>query len=564
MRLFNILFYCTVFFFMGQSQNIVPQREWVRYGTDGYGWTPGFEGTNVATDPSGDVFLVGQFSDTVYFGNDTIATDTGDAGSFLLAKYDSSGNFKWAKWQDISSPHTGSFGTGVATDGYDNVFITGGMAKDTMQLDSMVIYGPGIFLIKYDTGGKVLWAKTIASGQFVGANAAATDTAGNVVVAGEFGDTIKLGNTVLISGGTNNIFIAKYDANGNNLWAQSAIGNGDDRANAVATDIAGNVYFTGQFKSDILTLGNSRLYMNGGIIKVITAKLNTDGNPVWARSNTGTAPSGGNGVIADSRGNVYSTGSFAQSDIVFGNSTLSLGNEADASFFLVKYDSLGDVVWLKGITDYSVGDVGYSLAVDMNDNIYVTGGTSAGLLTFDGTAVLSDNNLCDPMFILVLDTNGNLLCGEIIGSGGDDNSGICVDRNGDIYIGGDYTCPVIMGYDTAIKPGGGEAGFVAKFVCTNTIGVNAIARVFQSTQIILSPNPATTQTMLTYSLSNPSTNATLIIYDIYGRQITQYKLPQTQTGQQLINTQTLSSGVYLCSLVEDGRVTVTKRLVVEK
>ncbi|MBI3656974.1 MAG: SBBP repeat-containing protein [Acidobacteria bacterium] len=53
--------------------------------------------------------------------------------------------------------------------------------------------------------------------------------------------------TLTCSSGREDIFLAKYDAAGNVLWARRAGGSDDDLANGVAVDGSGNAYVTGFF-----------------------------------------------------------------------------------------------------------------------------------------------------------------------------------------------------------------------------------------------------------------------------------------------------------------------------
>src|SRR5258706_6575866 len=90
-----------------------------------------------------------------------------------------------------------------------------------------------------------LWARA-ATGVAEGLSVA-TDASGNVFVTGYFvSDSITFGTTTLVNAGATNtdIFLAKYDGNGNVLWAKSAGGTPVDVGWCVATDASGNVFIT--------------------------------------------------------------------------------------------------------------------------------------------------------------------------------------------------------------------------------------------------------------------------------------------------------------------------------
>ena len=101
-----------------------------------------------------------------------------------------------------------------------------------------------------------LWARS-AGNNCASGNAVVTDASGNVYVTGSYScSTITFGTTVLNNVFTSgsDLFIVKYDSLGNIIWAKSAGGHGNDVSQAITTDASGNVYITGLFYSRILIL----------------------------------------------------------------------------------------------------------------------------------------------------------------------------------------------------------------------------------------------------------------------------------------------------------------------
>ncbi|HRW22730.1 MAG TPA: hypothetical protein P5509_12230, partial [Bacteroidales bacterium] len=118
----------------------------------------------------------------------------------------------------------------------------------------------------------------------------AVDANNNLIVAGDFrSGELYFGSTILsCQFGHYDIFVAKYDEDGNVLWAISGNGDSEDNVNAVAVDINGDVYITGQFSSPVLNFGTSVLNnSNPGTYTndVFVVKLNgNNGNVLWAIS----------------------------------------------------------------------------------------------------------------------------------------------------------------------------------------------------------------------------------------------------------------------------------------
>jgi hypothetical protein len=107
------------------------------------------------------------------------------------------------------------------------------------------------------------WAKSIGSTVLGEGHAIAVDCAGNSYVTGFFRDEATFGTTTLTSAGSRDIFVTKYDASGEVVWAKSAGGAAPDEGFGIAVDGAGNCYVTGYFEDeaafDAITLtGNGR------------------------------------------------------------------------------------------------------------------------------------------------------------------------------------------------------------------------------------------------------------------------------------------------------------------
>ncbi len=228
---------------------------------------------SVATDAGGDVYVVGEFaSPTIVFGTTTL-TNTATSDMFLV-KYDATGLVLWAKSAGGSNYDEG---ISVATDAAGDIYVTGDFASPTLVFDTTTLTNTGgfdMFLVKYDATGTVLWAKnTGGSGNDYGVSVA-TEAAGDVYVTGSFASpTLVFGTTTLTIAGSDDIFLVKYDATGQVLWAKSAGGSGSDQGISVATDAAGDLYVTGAFYSPTIVFGGTTL-TNSGSDDMYLAKIN--------------------------------------------------------------------------------------------------------------------------------------------------------------------------------------------------------------------------------------------------------------------------------------------------
>ncbi|MCX6351026.1 MAG: hypothetical protein NTX03_04090 [Bacteroidetes bacterium] len=134
-----------------------------------------------------------------------------------------------SKWEWVKSASYNIIPTATTTDGNGNIIAAGGYRSTKVKFDTFHVSSYGqenIFIVKYNANGKVKWAKTNEYGGSDRDNkvlAVATDDSGNVYVTGYFGSAwLKLDTFIRKKNSPTatwaDVFIAKYDSNGNALW----------------------------------------------------------------------------------------------------------------------------------------------------------------------------------------------------------------------------------------------------------------------------------------------------------------------------------------------------------
>ncbi|HET6993168.1 MAG TPA: hypothetical protein VFJ43_17670, partial [Bacteroidia bacterium] len=192
-------------------------------------------------------------------------------------------------WAHNPGGHGEDWFGAMTCDASGNTYLTGGFGSNPCYFGSFNLYNSGsadICVAKYDVGGNVLWAKSAGSSGYEDGHAIAIDASGNVYVGGYFrSDTLVFASDTLInpSQGDEEIFIFKYDANGNELWAKRFGNTYHDELNAMTIDASGNVIIAGQFMASSITLGaftlqNPYLYS----FAMFVAKSDANGNIIWA------------------------------------------------------------------------------------------------------------------------------------------------------------------------------------------------------------------------------------------------------------------------------------------
>lgn len=226
---------------------------------------PGVDVANaIACDPSGNIYVAGQFDVSIDFGNGT-GTLTGTGSEGFLVKLNSSGDAQWSK-RFGGTLNDASYG--VATFSNGDVVVTGGW-RNTTDFGFGNVTSTGfhdIFIAKYSTAGTPIWVKTFGGGMGLSDYAydAAVDDDDNLVVGGAASGNIDFGGGAETMNGLD-CWIAKYRSNGDFVWSK-AFGNATfpDRCQAVAVDLFGNVIAGGFFYGEVDFGGEIRHYPQSG------------------------------------------------------------------------------------------------------------------------------------------------------------------------------------------------------------------------------------------------------------------------------------------------------------
>ncbi len=441
---------------------------WVGCGSDATGpssppsvaakpWTRSAGGSSddyagaVAVDGSGNAVIAGSFAGDATFGTTTLTS----SGAFdvFVAKYDAEGAFQWARGVGGAG---GDSGYGVAADGSGNVVVTGIFTGSAVFGVTTLTSAGGsdIFVLRYNADGEVQWARAAGGASGDVARAVAFDGFGNVVVTGTFQSSATFGVATLTSAGGIDVFVAEYNAAGTLLWARSDGGAGDEDVYGVAADGSGNIAVTGTFQGST-TFGATTLTSAGGS-DAFVARYDALGNPVWARSAGGAGSESGSGVAIDKSGNVVVTGYFGGT-ATFGGTTLTSAGAYDV--FVARYNAAGTVLWARSAGGPIDDDTGNAVAVDGSGNVVVTG-SFGGTATFGGTTLTSAGTA--DVFVAGYNSAGTLTWAHSGGGAGDEfGSGVAIDASKHVIVTGSFQDGAVFGSTTPPNAGGYDV-FVAR------------------------------------------------------------------------------------------------------
>jgi hypothetical protein len=312
-----------------------------------------------------------------------------------------------------------------------------------------------------------VWAKSGSGGGHDVVTAVATDASGNVYATGSFTDSIVFGSFTLtnIDTSRSDIFVVKYNSSGNLIWAKSGGGTGKDSATAITTDDFGNVYITGHTNNAQQGINFGGVFVDdpgffyGNCIVIV--KYDSSGNSIWVKVIGGSGDGWGTGITSDSVGDIYISG-YANDDLY---NELGMQVVFDALFgagIAIKYDSSGNYIWTReGIYG---GNKANAIDYDRNGFVYVTG-TYAYTSDFDSLTI---TNTGGPgtwdIFLVKYDLAGTIQWIKNAGGADDEvGNGVAADALGNAYLTGSFTSASFAYGSTVLTNSGGSDIVVAKY-----------------------------------------------------------------------------------------------------
>jgi hypothetical protein len=467
-------------------------------------------------------------------------------------------NWQWEK--SYGDPMGSDKGYAICTDGTGNCY----MAGNSMHIG---------FISKYNSSGINVWSFYVPNPSFYGGVAICyfsnyiyytTDSLGNAFVSKYdlngnliwktscgFGTTFGItpdnfGHLYITGAGTS---LIKLDTSGNILWNRNNL---FPRGNSITTDLVGNIYVTGYFSDTtafdmdtITALGNQDIFI---------AKYNSSGNCVWAKRAGGNYSGNlysddvGYAVVADTLGYLYVTGSFVDT-ADFNSFTITNPYPNTADVFLSKYDTSGNVMWVKQATGASDQE-GRCIAIDYQGNILI-GGSYVPALYFNSYQLNGWGNY--DAFVAKYDSNGNYI--SVISAGSTAWNeyvyGICADNSGNIFVSGSFSDVAHFDADSLVSQGYYDM-FVGKIDFTTGMEEQS-----QSISVNVFPNPATTN--VTFQMDKLKGNKTIVIYDQLGKEIWR---KETTENQIEFSTENFATGLYFYR-IESERKFAQGKFVVE-
>jgi|GEM_PF-3835507 hypothetical protein len=367
------------------------------------GGTGGDMGADLVLDTTGNVYVVGSFSDTAEFGTLPVLKSKGAADIFVAA-LDVNGDFIWAvpAGSPVESPYSGNdFGWGISRDGTGSLYITG-----------------------------------------------------NYAGVADFGPIKKTPK------GTAEAYVARLDsATGTFIWVTSTQGSKHTYSAAITCDQTISCYITGTYGGDT-TFGNETVLVGASATTdIFVAQINQQGAFKWVRNAGGASDGAGVDIVADGNTAIYVTGGFV-GVAEFGTYSFNGGGQS-SEVFVLKMSPNGDVDW--AASGGGLGsDLGKGIGLGQGGKIFVTG-QFEDFAKFDSIVLLPNNGGSTDIFQLVLDSSGAFVFGDYAGGLSSEEAGnsIITDKNGNLITVGYFSDKATFGNITHTAVGGRDF-FISK------------------------------------------------------------------------------------------------------
>lgn len=398
-----------------------------KYDSSGtYVWTKTWGGSGrdvaygVEVDSLGNAYVVGPYRYSVDFNPDPAVDEIHTSNypgenNIYVSKFSPGGNLVWVRtWGPAPVAGRTSFGAEAyhAVVHGDALYVVGDFSGDQTDFNpwgshdwhqnhlpsspSAIIFFDA-FLTKFSLDGSFQWAKTWGGEGYDDGPGVAVDADGNIYDAGMYasqtinfdpaGGAGGLGHPAHDSGILVDVFLSKFDANGNFLWVRTWGGTGTDEATGLVTVDGSNVYLAGRFgcaPCDFDPTAGTENHSSNGLMDAFLTQLDTSGNFHWARTWGASGGDEATGLAVDASGHVYAAGRFTNTvDLdpgsgVDDHTANGTGGKYDIS--LSQFNSNGAFLWAKtwgGILDDFAG-----VSLDHSGVVYAYG-NFAGMVDFD-------------------------------------------------------------------------------------------------------------------------------------------------------------------------------------
>lgn len=502
---------------------------------------------DVETDQAGNSYILGYFSDTIDLDPNAGIFEVSSKGEndMFIVKLTAGGDFVWAKsfgGTEADNP------VNLSLDSNGNVYFSG-IFRNVVDFDpgtsTFNLTSSGwsdIFFTKLDTNGNLVWAKQLGNGSSLEYVSSMDIDANYLYLNGGYDlnmDFDPNAGTTVLNGDNSNLYVAKYDLDGNLVWAK-AIGNSNVNlffSTGISVDPNGNVYSAGYFSGTIdfdPSTGVSNLTSVDSYDSYIL-KMDGNGTMTWVKQISGTNVQR---IYSISAGSDYVYAGGEIFDLTDFDPGSGVANMSGMMGFACKLTMDGNFEWVQ-----SVGNSVNSLIADAQDDVYCVGYQS-----------VSGN---DNVVLRNFSSSGNTNWDKSYG-GSEFNFGFCIhlSQSQELYVAGRFGSMVDFNTESGIfnlTSNGSNDGSILKLKIDD-LGLEESENSFFAT---IYPNPSS-EGVFTISTDVLYEQLYVTVYTLDGKVIMKKELSNTQTFSLDMDE---TDGTYLVEITTDGGLKATCRIV---
>lgn len=340
---------------------------------------------------------------------------------------------------------------GIAMDSQGKIYVSGNF-EGTVDFDpssnefNLAAVGKyDAYLAKYDSDGNLIWVISIGGPEWIYGRRIVLDDQNNIYMVGYFkgeADFDPSAEDYVLEGVELDGYLAKYDSDGNFMWAFDIGNEYNCMAYDVGIDHDNNVWVSGTVNGavDFDPSANEFILNGHGFMDAYIGKYTTDGEFIWAGEIGGELslfylPT----FDFDDEGNIYYTSYFdATIDLDPGENVYEVESAGSTDILLIKLNNSGNFEW-----GFSMGGEFQDMTRDIvydNGKVFITGMYEA-TIDFDpseGEAIYTSNGDYDAYFA-VYSTDGNYLFSKsIVSVDPTEGQTITIDSEKNIYMAGTF------------------------------------------------------------------------------------------------------------------------------
>lgn len=325
-------------------------------------------------------------------------------------------------------------GRAIALDGAGNVIIVGSFDRATDFATSVGL--TDVFVAKFDANGQRLWAKRFGGVGYDSASGVAADAAGNIVVVGTTQRTADFGAGPTTGGNDGDGFVLGLSADGSLRWVRRFGDAKEQMPTAVAMDAAGNAFVVGWLEGAMTYEGKTLTSV--GKKDAFALSVAPDGSPRFARRFGGIGDQEAYAVAVDARGRFAVTGTI-ENIVDLGGGKRTAHSARDG--FVAIYDGDGAHQWDVVFGEGNQGESGTGVAFDRYGAV-VAVGNAPGAVDFGAGDVPNTGGL----FIAAWGAEGGSLWSRRFGHYFTQSvNGVAADRFGNVSAFGQFRDDIDFG-----------------------------------------------------------------------------------------------------------------------